>query len=82
VNGKYVKDEGMNPSYVISPLGMKLSRVRILSFITDKFVSPDKKFGSITLDDGTETIRAKVFRAVSMIEGLDKGDMVDVIGKV
>ncbi len=82
VNGKYVKGEGINSSYIVSPLGMKLSRVRILSFITDKFISPDKKFGSITLDDGTETIRAKVFRAVSMIEGLNKGDMIDVIGKV
>ncbi len=82
VNGRFVKGEDFNPSYVLSPLGLKLSRVRIMATVVKKFVSDDRKFASITLDDGTETIRAKIFKAFSMIENLDIGDLIDVIGKI
>ncbi|MBI4014535.1 MAG: hypothetical protein HY365_01130 [Candidatus Aenigmarchaeota archaeon] len=79
--GRFVKQEGFNPSYVISPDGMRLSRVRIMATVVDKFVAESGKFSSLTLDDGTDTIRSKAFSS-SFFESTSQGDIVDVIGKV
>jgi len=53
VGGRFIKEEGFTPSYILSPSGMKLSRVRIMGTVVSKFISIDQKFGSITIDDGT-----------------------------
>ena len=84
-NGRYFPGsrESMEPSYVITPLGEKISRVNIIATITDKFLSDDGNYSSITIDDGTDATRAKVFREdVKMFEKLKKGELVIVIGKV
>ncbi|MBI4018478.1 MAG: hypothetical protein HY368_02615 [Candidatus Aenigmarchaeota archaeon] len=80
--GKYVVREGFEPNYVLTAAGEQLSRVRVLATVVDKFVSETGKFASLTLDDGTETIRAKVFNAVSMFDSVAVGDIVDAIGRV
>lgn len=82
ISGKYVVRPGFESNYVLTPLGMKLSRVRILATVVDKFMSESGKFASITLDDGTSTIRAKAFSALSIMDGIGEGDIVDVVGKV
>jgi len=82
IEGKYIVQEGFNPNYIVTNKGMRLSRVRIMATIVDKFISEDKKFGSITVDDATETIRAKVFNAVSMFDDLEVGDIADIVGRV
>ncbi len=80
--GKYVQQEGFNPNYTLTDTGMRLSRVRVLATVVDKFLSESGKFAAVTLDDGTDTIRAKVFNAVSMFENLNVGDTTDVIARV
>ncbi|MBI2075957.1 MAG: hypothetical protein HYT72_01775 [Candidatus Aenigmarchaeota archaeon] len=80
--GRYVAAQGFTPGYVITSTGMRLSRVRILATIVDKFLSESGKFASITLDDGTETIRAKAFNAVSIFNDVASGSVIDVIGKI
>lgn len=82
VTGSFVKQEGFNPSYILTTLGLRLSRVRVLGTVVDKFISESGKLASITLDDGTDTIRAKTFDNLSMFDGLNPGDVVDVIGKI
>jgi len=82
LNGKYIAQEGFNPNYVLTSLGMRLSRVRILATVVDKYISDSGKFASITLDDGTGTIRSKAFNFISIFDGVEIGDIVDVIGKV
>lgn len=84
-NGKYFPGsrEHMQPSFVITPLGEKVSRVNIIATVTDQFTSDDGNYASITMDDSTDAIRAKAFRAdVKILEGLQKGGLVLVIGKV
>lgn len=81
INGKYVKQEGMNPNYVLTKDGVRISRARILATVVDKFVSDDKKFFSITLDDGNGTIRAKTFGSL-LLDNISIGDILDVIGRV
>ena len=82
ISGKYVVRSGFESNYVLTPLGMKLSRVRILATVVDKFMSESGKFASITLDDGTATIRAKAFSTLSIMDGIGEGDIVDVVAKV
>ncbi len=80
--GRYVAQGGLNPNYVLTNLGQRLSRVRLLATVVDKFLSETGKFAAITIDDGTDTIRVKVFNAVSMFEGIEVGEAVDIIGRV
>ncbi|MBS3054694.1 MAG: hypothetical protein J4431_04105 [Candidatus Aenigmarchaeota archaeon] len=80
--GKYCAQEGFNPNYVISPHGVRLSRVRLMSTVVDKFMAESGKFASLTLDDGTDTIRSKVFTDLSIFNGIETGDDVEMIGKV
>ncbi len=85
VDGKffYGSRDGMKPSYVITSLGMKVSRVNLVGVVIDRFVSDDGNYAFLTIEDGTESIRAKVFKEkVSLIDGIEKGDTVLVVGKV
>jgi RPA family protein len=79
ISGRWNQNEGLN--YILTRTGRRLSRVRVLSTVVAKFTSQDKKFASITLDDGTETIRAKAFNSF-IFDNLKIGDIVDVIGKM
>ncbi|MEM7815260.1 MAG: OB-fold nucleic acid binding domain-containing protein, partial [Candidatus Aenigmatarchaeota archaeon] len=79
--GKWVPREGLNPNYLLTRTGRRLSRVRVLATVVHKFVSQDRKFSSITLDDGTETIRAKAFGS-GIFDSIKVGDIVDVVGKL
>ena len=81
-NGMYVKQDGFTPNYVLSKTGVKLSRVRILATIVDKFVSENGQYSSITIDDGTDTIRAKAFKSLTIFEDVEKGNIIDIIGKI
>jgi len=82
MNGEWVKKEGMEPSFVKMASGENISRARILATVIAKFESEDGNFGSITLDDSTDTIRAKVFKDIEPIKSVQKGDLVDVVGKI
>lgn len=80
--GQFFKQEGFNPNYVLSRSGVRLSRVRVLATVVDKYVSESGKFAAVTIDDGTDTIRMKVFNAVSLFDAVAVSDIVDVIGRI
>lgn len=82
VFGEWVKMEGMDPSYILTRGGEKISRARLLGTVVSRFVSEDQNFASITLDDSTETIRAKTFKTTKPVGNLEIGNIVDLIGKV
>ncbi|MCD6274667.1 MAG: hypothetical protein J7J15_01390 [Candidatus Aenigmarchaeota archaeon] len=83
------------PNY-IEVNGMKISRVRVLATVIDKFVSEDGNYATLTLDDTTDTIRCKIFMNsnfsdnisrqnlidLETLENIEKGDLIDVIGKI
>ncbi len=81
MNGTWVKREGMEPSFVTTPYGEDVARARILATVVAKFISEDGNFGSLTLDDGTDTIRAKCFQELKPLEKAEVGDLVELIGK-
>lgn len=82
MGGKWVKKEGMEPSFVITESGEKLSRVRVLGTVVGRFVAEDGNFASITLDDGTDTVRVKTFKTVKPLDTVNPGTLVEAIGKV
>jgi len=85
VNGKFFpgNKEEMKPSYLITPLGEKISRVNLVGSVTDKFLSEDENYSTITLDDGSQAIRVKSFKEkVGLLKNIELGDLVLVIGKL
>ncbi|MBI5332140.1 MAG: OB-fold nucleic acid binding domain-containing protein [Candidatus Aenigmarchaeota archaeon] len=79
MNGRYV-NEAEN-SYIVTKKAYRINRVRLLGTVVDRFLSADKKFSSITLDDGTDTIRAKIFDSI-VLDNLNAGEIVDLVGKI
>ncbi len=75
-NGNFTED-----GYLL--IGSKqIIRVNIVATVVSKFVSEDEKFGSITLDDGTDTIRVRFFEDVSAIDNVEVGDIIRVVGRL
>ncbi len=60
----------------------KIKRVNVVSNIIEKFVSEgEKKFGSLTLDDASGQIRAKMFGDdVKKVLEMNQGDTILIIG--
>ncbi|MBL7206558.1 MAG: hypothetical protein ISS36_03095 [Candidatus Aenigmarchaeota archaeon] len=82
INGRWVQKEGMEPSFVTTQYGMNVSRTRILGTIVAKFLAEDGNFASMTIDDSSETIRAKTFKTTKPLDSFNVGDLVDLVGKV
>ena len=80
--GKWVKKEGMEPSFIVTDSGEKVSRTRVIGTVVASFMAEDGNFGSVTLDDGTDTIRAKTFKTLKPLDELKIGDNIEVVGKV
>ena len=62
--------------------GKNVVRVNLIANIVDKYIQEgEKKFGSITFDDGTGQIKGKVFgEEVEKLNSLNQGDTLLVIG--
>ena len=81
-NGEWVKKEGMEPSFILTNYKERISRARVLGTVVAKFMREDGNFGSITIDDGSDTIRAKTFKTVKPVEGIEIGNVIDIVGKI
>jgi RPA family protein len=85
VTGTYGDDNG---AHVTSSYGVELRRVAIVGFVVSKYTSEPKdggkKFTSITLDDGTDTIKVNVWgeEESALLEGVKHDILALVIGKV
>ncbi|MEI6849887.1 MAG: OB-fold nucleic acid binding domain-containing protein [archaeon] len=65
--------------------GKNVVRVNIIANITDKYIQEgEKKFGSITVDDGTGQIKVKSFGddVDSFFSQLNQGDTIMIIGLI
>jgi RPA family protein len=82
MNCEFVKREGFEPSFIRTGLGEQVSRARVLGTVVARFVAEDGKYAAVTLDDGSDTIRLKVFKTTKPLDALNVGDIVDVIGKI
>ena len=81
-SGKYFQKEGFTPNYLLTPEGKRFSRTRIVGTVVDTFVNDDETYGSITIDDGTDTTQLKFFNELEAMEDFEEGDIVEAVGKV
>ena len=82
IKGKYVSGtEKFDPNFV-EINGIKLSRINVIATVTATYISEDKKYAFVVLDDSTGVIRSKAFQDTKPFVNLKKGDMVCFIGKV
>ncbi len=78
-NGTYGEDDG---PCVVSPQGVELRRVYLIGSIVDQ-VTGNNNYASITLDDGTGTIRAKSWGQESdLLQKVGTEILALMIGKV
>lgn len=83
ISGKFVRKEGLDPSYVLTNLGEKMSRTKIVGMIVDKFMSEDGSYSSLTVDDDSDSIRIKYFgEDAEKVNETEVGNFVMIIGKV
>jgi len=75
--------ENKEPSYLITPQKIKVSRVNIVGTVVEKYISETQSYAYIVVNDLTESIRVKFFGDdLKLIEDINIGDIVTVIGKV
>lgn len=87
VKGKYSSDDGHK---VISPYGIELKRVMIVGHIVGQFTNNEETFSNITIDDGTETLKAWVWKKdsevweqyINRLKEVKEGTLAVVVGKV
>jgi RPA family protein len=80
--GKYFQREGFEPNFLLTPEGKRLSRARLIATVVDRFINDDETYGSLTLDDGEDTVQIKFFNELELMEGFETGDIIEVVGKV
>ena len=79
ISGTYIKEEGWTPNYIKTPDGRQLSRINILGTVLA--VEEDVNFQSATIDDGSGKITIRTFEKTGLLNNLDIGDIVLVIGR-
>ncbi|MFA5405790.1 MAG: OB-fold nucleic acid binding domain-containing protein [Candidatus Nanoarchaeia archaeon] len=81
VSGEFVMKDGES-SYI--QIGDKqVMRVRVLGTIVNKFTNDERKSGTIVIDDGTDSISARVWENDFMlVDHAVIGQLVDVIARV
>lgn len=80
-SGKYFQREGFEPNFLLTPDGRKISRARTVATVVDRFINDDETYGSLTLDDGNDTLQVKFFNELELMEGFETGDVLEVVGK-
>jgi len=80
LSGKYVKEEGWNPNYVLTKDGRKASRVNLLGTVVSVPVM-DMSYRSVMLDDGSGNIPVRSFDESDIFKDVSLGDIVFVIGR-
>ena len=85
IRGHQVFEQNENPNkkLLFVELGIKkIVRVNIIANVVDKYTSDgERRFSSITLDDGSGQIRARVFgEDMAKLDDVSQGDTLGVIG--
>jgi RPA family protein len=76
-SGKYIRQEGWNPNYILTRKNEKISRANIVGVIV---TIPDNS-DSVYIDDGTDKIEARSFEDKTKFNDMTIGDIVLIIGR-
>lgn len=83
VSGTFVKEQGEFDSNYIEIAGNKVSRVNLIGNVIMKYDNSEKRFSTLTIDDGSGAIKLKMWGDdVSFVENTNVGDIILIIGRV
>jgi len=84
VLGQYIRSpDGTQPSYLLTPWGEQVTRVRVMGTVVEKFIREDQNYATLRIDDGSETISLRAWQeGVKELDKFNVGDIIDVIGRV
>lgn len=83
VNKSVKKEEGeWSPNYIELD-NKRVSRVNIIATVVMKYISDDKNYATLTIDDSSGDIQLKAWREdVPLIEKIEIGEPILLIGKI
>jgi len=80
LEGKYVKEEGWKPNYIITELRENISRANIIGVVVSE-PNIEEKSQSLTIDDGSGRILLRSFENNIVMSKFFLGDVINIIGK-
>ncbi|MBW2991905.1 hypothetical protein KY345_01670 [Candidatus Woesearchaeota archaeon] len=80
LEGRYVKEEGWKPNFIITPNGENIARANLIGVVVSE-PNIEEKSQSITIDDGSDRILLRSFEDNALLSKLNLGDVINVIGK-
>lgn len=75
VKGKYVKEEGWNPNYILLESGDRVARINSIAVIVSK------NSQGVVIDDGSAQLPVRVFDEDFFLDKFSIGDVILLIGK-
>jgi RecG-like helicase len=83
LSSPYTKStEEFAPNY-IKLNNQEISRVNVIATVVETFVNQEQTLASITLDDGSGSLRVRAFKEeIKILTNVSMGDLVMVIGKI
>ena len=79
LDGKYIKEEGWTPNYILTSDGRRVSRVNIIAVVVSK--NTDNLNYALVLDDGSGRISIRSFDSGKILDDFDIGDIILIIGR-
>jgi len=80
INGRYVKEEGWTPNYIITKQGRHISRINLIGTVISKG-DDGQGYQSLIIDDGSGSISLRSFEKNETINNAEIGDVIIVIGR-
>jgi len=81
INGKYIKEEGWQPNYIITNNNTQISRINLIGTVVSTPADEEVNYQSITLDDGTGRISVRIFEQNNLFNNINIGEVILVIAR-
>jgi RPA family protein len=80
LDGAFVREEGWQPSYLLTKRGLKASRINLIAAVIGK--QEEDTFRNIVVDDGSSSIAVRSFTEQDYFSNIELGDMVMIVGRI
>ncbi len=80
INGKYIKEAGWMPNYILTKSGEKISRINLIGVVVTEPIV-DISYRNALIDDGSGRMSIRAFQENKMFDELKVGDPIFVIGR-
>ena len=82
IKGKFVREDGWQPSYIITENGDKVSRINLIGIAVSKSEENEANYQTILIEDGGGKIPLKMFGNNIPINNIGVGSIINLIGRI